>query len=191
MIPIEVLWMGLIALFGVIGLVRGLWRELGVTTILLLSLFALKMGQDLILDALATRLPADTLSGLPNETIQAIYYISTVAFVTFIAYQGITLVFPIKQQTGLVKWLFGYLGGLVNGYLIVGTAWDVSSQADYFGLKVPLGTTGQAIQISDYLTKLHAAVTRFLPVTLLNANDFIPYFFLALGMILLLAIILK
>jgi len=191
MIPIEILWMGLIALFGVIGMVRGLWKELGVTTILLLSLFALKMGQDLILDALSTRLPADAMANLPHGAIQAIYYITTMAFVTFIAYQGISLVFPIKQQTGVLKWLFGYLGGVVNGYLIVGTAWDVSSQAAYFGLKVPLGSTGQTIRIGDYLTGFHSSITQFLPLALLSANDFIPYLFLALGMILLLAIILK
>lgn len=191
MIPVEYLWLTVIVVFAIIGLSRGLWKELGVTTVLLLSLFALNLGAKLILERLVTNLPATMLSKSPDGTIQALYYGSVIIFVAFIAYQGITLEFPIKKHKGVFKWLFGFLGGLLNGYLIVGTVWDVTNQAKYFGLKVPIGTTGQVIQISEYLTKLHSSIVKYLPVTLMNSSEFVPYIFLMMGMILLIAIILK
>lgn len=191
MIPIEFLWLTVIVVFAIIGLSRGLWKELGVTTVLLLSLFALNLGAKLILEKLVTSLPETILSKSPDGTIPALYYGSVIVFVAFIAYQGITLEFPIKKQKGVFKWFFGFLGGLLNGYLIVGTLWDVTNQAKYFGLKVPFGTTGQALQISEHLTKFHNSIVKYLPVTLMNSSEFVPYIFLLLGMILLIAIILK
>jgi hypothetical protein len=80
----------------------------------------------------------------------------------------------------------GFPGGLLNGYLIFGTIWDVLNQAGYLGLKVPLGSTGDVIAISDYLTKLHDLLVQYMPVTFVN-----EFVMLALGMILLLAIVFK
>jgi uncharacterized membrane protein required for colicin V production len=181
----------LLIVFGIIGLARGLWEELGVTTVILLSLFALNLGERLILENLASNLPEGVLSGTPTGTVAAIYYGAVICFVAFIAYQGITLEFPVKKQKGVFKWFFGFLGGLLNGYLIVGTVWDVVNRASYFGLKVPMGSTGTRIAISDTLTQLHNTLVKYMPVTLMNSSDWVPYVFLAVGMILLLAIILK
>ena len=187
MIPVEYLWGTLIVVFGVIGMVRGLWRELGVTTIVLLSLFALHVGQELIVDNFAHNPPLGPLTGAPDGTIYALYYGVTICFVTFISYQGITLEFPVKKQGGLLKWFFGFFGGMLNGFLTVGTIWNVVSDADYFGW-VPLGSS---FPISSTVTQLHNQVVQYLPVSLMNSNDIVPYIFLVLGMILLLAIILK
>jgi uncharacterized membrane protein required for colicin V production len=191
MIPVEYFWLMLILLFGVIGMVRGLWKELGTTTILLLTLAALNLLQKSILDKLLPNLPAGMLDRAPTGTVQAVYYGAILLFAAFISYQGIVLEFPIKKQKGVLKWALGYLGGLLNGYFIVGTVWNVANEAQYFGLKVPLGATGNMIDISSYTTKLHGTLTRYLPVTLMNANDFVPFIMLTFGLILLLAIILK
>jgi uncharacterized membrane protein required for colicin V production len=191
MIPVEYLWLTTILVFAVIGLSRGLWKELGVTTVLLLSLFVLNLGAKLILEQLANKLPANMLAKSPEGAVQALYYSLVILFVAFVAYQGITLEFPVKKQTGVFKWLFGFLGGLLNGYLIVGTVWGVIHQAKYFGLQVPWGATGQTIQISEYLTKFQGSIVKYLPVALMNSSEFVPYVFLAVGMILLIAIILK
>jgi uncharacterized membrane protein required for colicin V production len=190
-IPVGFLWIAIIIVFGFIGLARGLWKEIGVTTVMLLSLFALYMGEKLVLEALSSRLPQGMLSNAPGGTIAAIYYGVTVSFVAFIAYQGITLEFPIKKRTGLGKWIFGFAGGLFNGYLIAGTIWNVVSRADHFGIKVPNGSTGTVTQISQTLTTFDQSIVRFLPISILHANDLIPYVFLGLGMLLLIAIILK
>lgn len=187
MIPIEILWIALIVIFGVIGLARGLWKELGGTTILLLSLFALNLGQKLVVEKMEQVLPGGLSTNAPAGTVAAIYYSVTIAFVAFIAYQGVTLEFPVRKQKGMGKWIFGSLGGLLNGYLIVGTIWDVFSQASYFGWTIP----GTSNPISDSVTELHSKIVTYLPVTLMNSREFVPYIFLALGMILLVAIILK
>jgi uncharacterized membrane protein required for colicin V production len=182
MIPVEFLWLALILVFGVIGMTRGLWKELGVTTILLLSLFVLKFAWDKIAKNLIGHLPGS----LPPATIEALYYILPILFVAFIAYEGITLKFPIKEMKGVGKALLGFPGGLLNGYLIVGTVWNAIWVAKYFGLSVPQGSTGTTIVIYDYLTKLHNTLVHYMPITFMN-----EYLMLAFGMILLLAIILK
>lgn len=182
MIPVEYLWFTLFVVFGVIGMVRGLLKELGVTTVLLLSLFVLKFTWDLLGEqgtaALAGRAPANT--------VLVFYYSITILFVAYISYQGFTLSFPIREMRGVTKAIFGFPGGLLNGYLIVGTIWDVMNQADYLGLDVPLGSTGTMIEISEYLTHLHNNLAQFLPITFIN-----QYLMLVLGMILLIAILLR
>jgi uncharacterized membrane protein required for colicin V production len=182
MIPVEYLWLMLILVFGVIGMTRGLWKELGVTTIMLLSLFALKFGWEQILKDNLARLPGK----LPPATVEALYFIIPTLFIAFIAYEGISLKFPIKEMKGLGKALLGLPGGLLNGYLIVGTVWNAVAIAKYFGLSVPMGSTGTSIAISSSLTSLHNTLVQYLPITFMN-----EYLMLAFGMILLLAIILK
>ena len=182
MIPVEYLWLALIVVFGIAGMVRGLLKELGATTILLLSLFVLTFGWEQIGSKIVDAIPGQTSAA----TIMALYYIIPVVFIAFIAYEGITLKFPMREMSGLFKGLLGFPGGLLNGYLIVGTIWDVINRADYFGLDVPLGSTGATVAISDSLTSLNSALVQYLPVTFIN-----EFVMLLLGMILLVAIILK
>jgi len=181
-IPIEYLWIALIIVFGFVGSARGLNRELGVTTILLLSLFVLKFGWNQI----GARITGAVGSNLAAETVMAFYYIIVIVFVAFISYEGFSLSFPVRQQRGVSKGAFGFFGGLLNGYLIIGTTWDVLNQAKYLGLRVPDGTSGTMIAIADHLTNLHNVIAQYLPITFVN-----EFVFLILGMILLLAIVLK
>ena len=181
MIPVEYLWLALILVFGVIGIVRGLWKELGVTTVMLLSLFVLTFGWKQVGSRIVEAVPGQTSAA----TIEALYYIIPVLFVAFIAYEGISLEFPMREMKGLFKGLLGFPGGLLNGYLIVGTIWEVTTKADYFGLEVPLGNTGATVMVSDSLTNLNATIVEYLPGFV---NEFV---LLLLGMILLVAIILK
>ena len=182
MIPIEHLWLVLVAVFALVGMVRGLWKELGVTTILLLSLFVLKLSWDRIIEDMVGSVAGQT----EPQVVKALYFGVTILFITFIAYEGITLKFPIREMKGIGKAFLGLPGGLLNGYLIVGTIWDVVNQADYFGHEVPLGTSGTVVAISDYLTQLHGTIVGYLPITFVD-----EFVLLVLGMILLLAIVLK
>jgi hypothetical protein len=182
MIPIEYYWITLIIVFGFVGAARGLNKELGVTTLLLLSLFVLKFTWE----TLGSKVVGIAGGRLPPDTVMALYYIVCISFVAFIAYEGFSLAFPVRSMKGLSKAFFGMLGGLLNGYLYIGTVWDASYQANYFGLKVPFGCCGTKMPIVSCLTDLHATLVQYLPIT------FIPAFvMLALGMILLLAIVLK
>ncbi len=182
MIPIEYYWITLIIVFGIVGAARGLNKELGVTTILLLSLFVLKFTWEMLGER-AVGLAGNRLAA---DTVMALYYIVSISFVAFIAYEGFTLAFPVRQMKGLGKGFFGFIGGLLNGYLLIGTIWDVSYQAKYFGLKVPLECYNTTIAIAGCLTDLHQTLVQYLPITFVN-----EFVLLALGMILLLAIILK
>ena len=182
MIPVEFLWLALIIVFGVTGMVRGLWKELGVTTVMLLSLFVLIFGWKQVGSRIVAAIPVET----STTTIMALYFIIPVIFISFIAYEGISLEFPMRDMKGIFKAMLGFPGGLLNGYLIVGTIWDVVNQADYFGLEVPLGSTGASVMVSDSLTSLNATIVQYLPVSFVN-----EFVLLLLGMILLVAIILK
>lgn len=181
MIPIEYFWIMLVIMFGVIGSARGLRRELGATAILLLSLFAAYIGEQQILSRLAPSLKTGALGGWPEGTIVAIYYSVLIIFVAFISYEGIVLAFPIKELKGLGKGIFGFLGGLLNGYLVIGTVWNAIANANYFRPNLTI--------VSEPLSSLHEGVVSFLPISLME--NFSPYIVLVLGMILLLAIVLK
>jgi hypothetical protein len=171
MIPVEYFWGILFIFFGIIGATRGLWKELGTSTILLLSLFALQFGWKLggeTVVSLAQKLP---LGNAPVETVRALYF-------------GISILF-VKKLKGILKGILGFFGGLLNGYLVVGTIWDVVDNANYFGLEVMVNNI--STPISRLLTSTYNDLAALLPLTLIG-NEAV---FLVLGMILLLAIVLK
>jgi uncharacterized membrane protein required for colicin V production len=185
MIPVEYFWFALFLMFCIIGTARGLGKELGSSAILLLSLFILKFGWQQLGERMKPVLEKIPINSTSAHTTEAIYYITVILFVTFISYEGVVLNFPVKQQKGVAKGLFGFLGGLFNAYLVIGTIWDVVNKADYFGIKVQ-SCCGTVVTIKSCLTGFHNQIVQFLPVTLIPAM-----IFLLLGMILLLAIILK
>jgi uncharacterized membrane protein required for colicin V production len=178
MIPVEYFWGILFIVFGVIGMARGLVKELGASTILLLSLFALKLGWEQLGERLIPILQNVPVAEGSSESAMALYYITTILFVTYISYAGVVLKFPVKELAGPAKAMVGLVGGLLNGYLIVGTVWDVVAQANYFLPDVSV--------LSGALTDLHNTAVQYLPITFIN-----EYVMLGLGMILLLAIVLK
>ena len=69
------------------------------------------------------------------------------------------------------------MGGLLNGYQVIGTIWDVIANADYF--------KGSVVN-TDNLSKLHEAIVSYLPAMHVN-----QYILLAIGMILLVLIVIK
>jgi len=182
MIPIEYLWITLIIVLGIVGTSRGLNKELGITTILLLSLFVLKFAWK----QLGERGIALVGDRAPADTVMAIYYILIISFVAIISYEGFTLAFPIREMRGVSKGIAGLPGGLLNGYLIFGTIWDVANRADYFGLQARFECLDKTVAISDCLSNFHNVLVQYLPITFIN-----EFVMLALGMILLLAIVLK
>jgi len=178
MIPVEYFWFALILMLGIIGAVRGLAKELGVTTIVALSLFVLKFAWRQFQPTITT-LAADAPLGLSEPMLKAAVFSIAIIFVAVISYTGFVLQFPFKNFGRMGTGLFGFLGGLLNGYMVIGTIWDVVAHANYFVPKASVVNTAT-------LTSVHQTIVELLPVTFIN-----QYILLAIGMVLLLAIVLK
>lgn len=126
--PVEVVFLVVIALFGAIGIVRGWSNELGVTTMLLLTLFVITFlfptetaGR---LDSLLVRVGV-----AENQVIVITSLIAVVALlaVTFISYQGMGLTYPGGKKNNLLSLLIG----LINGYLLAGSVWYYLDRANW------------------------------------------------------------
>lgn len=127
MTPVEYLWIELAILFGVIGVIRGFLKELGVTLVLIVTLFAL----DLLTRNLAvifnfgaaiTRLQAIS-QAQNNQGLLLGLYVAVVLLMTYIAYQGYVITYPGQEPKGIQGTLLSLMVGLINGYLLAGTLW--------------------------------------------------------------------
>lgn len=138
--PIEVLWISLVLFFGVIGIVRGFLRELGVTTTVLAAIYVISEfleGRGLMNKLLgragemAPAFGAFIAEDPRISLVKFVLYLLFMAFVAFISYHGETLAFGGEPPKGLAGSLLGLMVGLLNGYLIVGTIWYYLDAFDY------------------------------------------------------------
>jgi hypothetical protein len=170
MIPLESLWIVLTLLFAVIGVVRGFLKELGVTIVLIATLFGLDrlipLLEQLIRDGKlqAIGLKPFTDNAATNQPtnllLMAIFGLLMLAAV-FIAYQGETLAYEGSNPKFPVGTLLGGLVGGVNGYLITGTVWWILDHYHY-----PVGTT--AMQLTPFATEF--VKNGLLPIDLLGSG---------------------
>jgi hypothetical protein len=128
MTPVGVVFLIVMLLFGIIGIVRGVARELGVTTMLLLALMVLQLTVTLFASRITHFLTQ--VFGVSAADVPTIIAFSSACFLmlmTFISYQGITLLFPIKSTS----WFLGLGIGLINGYLFAGSMWYYLQKAGW------------------------------------------------------------
>ncbi len=122
MIPLPLFFWILVVLFGVIGALRGWARELLVTFSMLVTLMSIHL--------LDTYLPGVLTGNGPKVDLGLRLLI--LVLLVFFGYQT-----PLKFGSGssrrekLQNWILGFVLGLLNGYLIVGTAWYYLHQKDY------------------------------------------------------------
>lgn len=132
--PIEGLWFSLIVVFIFLGIIRGFLKELGLTTVMIVFLFAM--------DQLLPRLEA--LIAEPDSFFQRIgitpetqgvtlslLFSLMVVLVLYISYEGETLAFGGSAPKGLQGVLLGALIGFINGYLVCGTLWWILHRYNY------------------------------------------------------------
>jgi hypothetical protein len=159
--PIGIVWGVLIIVFGLIGLVRGFLKELGVTTVLLVVLFAFSYRGEMISDYVFEGLSMLRISfaGEPRESMAKVsFYIITITIATFISYHGETLAFQGTPPRRIAGVLLALIIGLVNGYLAAGSMWFYLDQSGY-----PFGLFGA-------LTPLEQELVKILPLTVLSTK---------------------
>ncbi len=126
--PVEVVFLILIGLFGAIGVVRGWQRELGVTTMLLLTLFVIEF---LLTTSVGQRVESFlTGAGVSQEqllVIESMAAVGLLLLVTFISYQGLGLVYPGSSKNSFLSLMIG----LLNGYLFAGSLWYYLARANW------------------------------------------------------------
>ncbi len=130
--PVEIVFVTVWIVFGIIGLARGLWRELGATTMLLIALLALQILTNpkapgynywqLFLGLFVTDPSA-------YQTVTSVIATIFLLLMAFISYEGETLTFPGKGS----NWFFSLGAGLLNGYLFAGGIWYYLDKAGWPG----------------------------------------------------------
>ena len=127
MTPVEVLWISLALIFGIIGVVRGFLKELGVTLVLVVTLFGLTRFRDYtprILEFINTTLKLPAVSQWINrDPVWLLFYSFAVLGAVFIAYQGYVITYPGENPKGIQGVLLALMVGLINGYLVAGSLW--------------------------------------------------------------------
>lgn len=119
---IEVFWIIIVLLFGIVGIIRTYPRELGITTMSVAALLLLLQFGQKIITALQNRL-GNEFQWLLSARFVASFYIVVFLLIVYISYQGITLVFKGTLPTGALSSVLGFVVGLLNGYFIAGTVW--------------------------------------------------------------------
>ena len=170
--PIEYLWIILTLMFVVIGVVRGFLKELGVTIVLIATLFGLDRVIPLVeqlitegkLSFLFKPFTGDPVADQPTHLLLMIIFQGLVLVAAFIAYQGETLAYEGSSPKFPVGMFLGALVGGVNGYLITGTLWWILAHYQY-PVSPSMVDTGQ-------LTEFARAVVGngLLPMDLLGAG---------------------
>ena len=168
--PIEITFVVLLAVFAVVGLVRGYPRELGVTTMLLITLFVLEFLNEKY-QASIDRVLNIVTGQEAVDPVRSWAFVAALLVITFISYQGQTLSFPGKGGQPF----FDLGTGLLNGYLAAGSIWYYLHQAGWPGL--PIG---------EPYTNFYQAMVRLLPPAVFTW----PYF-IGLAVILLIARVWK
>jgi hypothetical protein len=169
--PIEYLWIILTLLFAVVGVVRGFLKELGVTIVLIATLFGLDrvipLLEQFIRDGKVSFLfkpfTGNPVADQPTNLLLMIIFQGLVLLAAFIAYQGETLAYEGSSPRFPVGGLLGALVGGVNGYLITGTLWWI---LDHY--KYPVAATVVQLPLTPFAAEI--VKNGLLPIDLLGGG---------------------
>ncbi len=125
--PIEAVFLAMFIIFGVIGVVRGYARELGVTTMLLIALFVTEIIDERFATQFYSLLGKLDVPAASQNEIKTLIFIVFLILLTFITYQGETLTFPGKGKSNV----YSLGAGLLNGYLFAGSLWYYLDKAGW------------------------------------------------------------
>lgn len=146
--PIELIFLTVFVIFGIIGVIRGYGRELGITTMLFIVLFVLELIDERYRTQLTRLLGLVADTEAAQSAARALLYCAIILVVTFISYEGETLSFPGKRG----RIFFDLGSGLLNGYLFAGSLWYYLHSANW-----PI------LHPTMPFTPLYNTLVRFLP----------------------------
>lgn len=127
--PVEIVYFCVWLLFGVIGLVRGVWKELGVTVMLFIGLLFLQLIAGPFQKYWLTFIGFFTSDPTQQKVISDMIAVATLLVIAFISYQGEVMTYPGKGD----NWFFSLGAGLLNGWLLAGSVWFYFNQAGWPG----------------------------------------------------------
>ncbi|MEJ5198236.1 MAG: hypothetical protein WHX53_04880 [Anaerolineae bacterium] len=130
--PVEIVFLTVWVVFGLIGVARGIWRELGATTMLLITLMVVQLLTQAGAPGYKYWMMVMTFLAGEQAAVQVISNSIATIFtlvITFISYEGETLTFPGKGT----NWFFSLGTGLLNGYLFAGSIWYYLDKAGWPG----------------------------------------------------------
>ncbi len=167
MISLTVLFGLLVALFAVIGAMRGWAKELLVTSAVVLGLFMNSILENYVVSyqaALITQ-PAGT-----SFVIRSLMLV----LLAFFGYQtpNIRALQPKLVRERFEEVLLGLFMGLLNGYLLIGSLWYYLDSAGYEITKLVMAPEGE-------LAEQIAGVMAYMPPEMLP----IPHVFFAVGVV--------
>lgn len=169
--PVEILFYTVVLIFGFIGLVRGVHRELGNAIIFMavVAILGLANSQGWVergAQAVASALGADAVR---MAEITFVVYCIILIVVVIVTYQGKTPDFSTKPILGFWGGVLGFIVGAFNGYLIAGTLWFYADKYQYpFNLLTgPLTPTGTLLLQYSPLTVFPNPVFWAVPATIL------------------------
>lgn len=122
MVPLETVFVGLVLLFGLVGMLRGWAKELLVTFSVVLARFI-----ELVFWRYVPILNA-TLQGMAQANAKGWFYVRLIVFVMIVCFGYATTKISTTLATKARKdklqdSLLGFFIGVLNGYLIVGISW--------------------------------------------------------------------
>ena len=169
--PIEYLWIILTLVFVVIGIVRGFLKELGVTIVLIATLFSLDRVIPLLeqfirdgkLSFIFKPFSGNPATDQPTNLLLMVVFQLLVLAAAFVAYQGETLAYEGTSPKFPVGMLLGALVGGVNGYLITGTLWWILDHYLY-----PLPSTVIQLPLTPFAASI--VTNKLLPLELLGSG---------------------
>lgn len=143
--PIELAFLALWVVFGIVGWVRGFFKELGITLLIFAALIVVFFADR----SLTPRL--ESMFGSRAGEIAILLYGGILLFGVLIAYQGQTISYQGKDPAGLEGDIWGILIGLFNGWLVIGTLWYYLNRYGYpiADIKPPL--SGLAMTLIAFL----------------------------------------
>jgi hypothetical protein len=127
--PVELVFVAIWLLFGIIGLVRGVWKELGATTMLFIGLLFLQLVAGPLGKYWSMLLGYFTTDPNTQKVISDMIAVAVMLVITFISYQGEVLTYPGKGD----NWFFSLGTGLLNGWLVAGSVWYYLDAAGWPG----------------------------------------------------------